>query len=73
MPSLGAFDPLSAISRLRLRLNCDGANAGRLAHRDELRPPADVFAYEWNDAGKEDLRRACSTVTAKFSGLRQQS
>jgi hypothetical protein len=69
MPSLGA-DPLSVISRLCLRLNCDGANLGRLGHRDEPRPPADVSAYEWSDTEKEDLRRAYSTVTAKFSSRR---
>ena len=65
MPSIGPFDPLSAISHLRLYLNCDGTLV--YTSRDENTP---IIEYEWSDTEKEDLAKVCTAITANFPALR---
>jgi hypothetical protein len=80
MPSVGSFNPLSVISRLRLYLNCDGTLAYTssdelgwlVTHRETNRRKDEtpIMEYEWNDAEKEDLAGVCSAITANFPALR---
>jgi hypothetical protein len=76
MPSLEPFDPLSAISHLRLRLNCDGLPTITPNHEPRWFAPQIEAAslgeahnfvkreYEWSDTEKEELFKACTAVTA---------
>ena len=72
MPSIGPcdssirpFDPLLAISHLRLYLNCDGTLV--YTSRDEDTP---IIEHEWSDTEKEDLAKVCTAITTNFPALR---
>jgi hypothetical protein len=78
MPSLAPFDPLTAISHLRLWLRAD-ASLAFTPHDDTrwlrtqrvaLGDASNPVAHEWSDAEKEELRGACAAVTTLLPGLR---
>ncbi|MCJ1246657.1 hypothetical protein MMC30_003866 [Trapelia coarctata] len=81
MPSLEPFDPLSAVSRLHLWLNCDGSAtmkshpeprwaAAQKKATNAAEAQASRRKHEWSATEKEELLKACAAVVTPLPALR---